>query len=745
MLRFLTCVQAKPSIMKRALFQITWLQPYRAKKTPWLAGLLLFLLPVVLTLPDLGAGEAVRDRYVEARLVSSVESARPGEDFWIALRLDHDAGWHTYWQYSTTGYAPSVDWDLPEGWEASSIAWPTPRVYMTAHIVDYIFENVAYLPVRITPPDSWDEAEVTLRGKVDWLMCEEVCIPGSASLSLTIPVREQSPEPDPRWGEAVLDTVTHLPEPLESWSSRAYVVEDRVWLLLQPDADAVAVSELYFFTDNGYVELEERQQVEQREDGSWLFHLERSPYASEADEYLTGVVRAESGWQGNPSRLGMEVRAPIHRESPPGEFAATTADEPELTSLFTGGTLGLVRNLALAFLGGLILNLMPCVFPVIGIKVMGFVQQAGEKRSRVVLHGLLFTLGVLVSFWILAAVIAILRAGGESLGWGFQLQSAPFVFVITILLFVFALNLSGLFEFGQSAIGAGGRLLHRSGFSGSFFSGVLATVVATPCAAPFLAPALGVAFAIPAAESFLIFSVIAIGLATPYLLLSAFPWMIKMLPKPGAWMETFRQAMAFPLYATVGYLVWTLAGQLTEARYGGFAFLALLLGLVVIAMATWIYGRYSGFDRTAKVRTAGRVAALLLLLGGLHLAYPQEKDPDDPLTINWIPWSPQLQEELRDEGKTVFVDFTARWCATCQTNKLSVFSSRRVLQRFADDEIVALQADWTNHDARITEELSRFGRSAIPFNVIYAPGRDDPHILPELLTPGIVLDALDSL
>jgi thiol:disulfide interchange protein DsbD len=386
--------------------------------------------------------------------------------------------------------------------------------------------------------------------------------------------------------------------------------------------------------------------------------------------------------------------------------------------------------------GGLILNLMPCVFPVLGIKILGFVNQAGADRRKVTLHGLAFAGGVLLSFWTLAGALAVLRAGGDQLGWGFQLQSPGFVFALAAVMLVFALSTSGVFEFGLRAVGVGAGLQTQGGFTGSFFTGVLATVVATPCSAPFLAPALGAALALPVAESFVVFTAIAVGLALPYLLLSIFPQAVKLLPRPGAWMETFKQAMAFPLYATVGYLIWVLAGQL---KADDTALLGVLLGLTVIAMAAWLYGRYATFSATPARARLGVIGGLILLGLGAGLGWPR---PGVPTEVVWRPWSPEAVAEAVADGKPVYVDFTARWCFTCQTNKKAVFGSAEVLKSFCEREVVTLRADWTDADPRITAELAKWNRSAVPFNLVYLPGKPAPIILPELLTPGVVLDAL---
>ena len=347
----------------------------------------------------------------------------------------------------------------------------------------------------------------------------------------------------------------------------------------------------------------------------------------------------------------------------------------------------------------------------------------------------MFSLGVLSSFWTLGAVLAVLRAGGDQLGWGFQLQSPVFVFILAAIMLVFALAMSGVFEFGLSATGVGANLQSKDGLTGSFFTGVLATVVATPCSAPFLAPALGAALALPTGQSFIVFTAIAVGLSMPYLLLSLFPDAIKILPRPGAWMETFKQVMAFPLYGTVGALVWVLSGQTSE---GGS--LNAILGLTVIAMAVWLYGRYAKFGAKPSSRRIGIWGGLAVLVAGAALGWPRSPAPTD---IVWEKWSPEAIASAQAEGHPVYVDFTARWCATCQTNKKIVFGSDEVKKYFRDNNVVTLKADWTKKDAKITQELARWGRSAVPFNLVYLPEAAEPQILPELLTPGIVLEALE--
>lgn len=383
--------------------------------------------------------------------------------------------------------------------------------------------------------------------------------------------------------------------------------------------------------------------------------------------------------------------------------------------------------LLFAFIGGLILNIMPCVFPVLGIKIMSVVQQAGKDKRMVLLHGLAYTLGILICFWALGALVISL---GKA--WGFQLQSPGFVYGLCVFFLVFGLNMAGLFEIGASAVGVGANLQAKHGLSGSFFSGLLATVVATPCSAPFLGSALGYTVTLPAAQAMLMFSMIGLGLASPFLLLSLAPKLISALPRPGAWMESFKQGMSFLLFGTVAFLAWVLTGMVQ-----GQPMLFTLFSLVIIALGCWIYGRWSLPHKSARTRGLALVFTLLCLGGGLAVGWPQ-------IEKKWEVWSPERVSELRAEGKAVYIDYTAQWCFTCQVNK-RVYQDPDLMKLIQDKKVVLLKADWTNEDPRITKALSALGKAAVPVNVLYAPGKDEPVILPELLTVDNVSAVLKDL
>jgi thiol:disulfide interchange protein DsbD len=701
---------------------------------------------------------AVRNGAVQVELVARQAAVQPGQPFWVALRVEHDAPWHTYWLNAGTGYPTSLAWTLPEGFSAGPIVWPAPHTVKdtAGNVTGNGYEGTVHLFVQITPPATLAVGStVQLRAAADWLMCAESCMPGDAKVALTLPV---AADPGAE-NAAVAKAFADLPRDPAPWGVSARRDGAKVFLTITAPQGAAAAhvpEGLHFFEEQALIDYAALQTVTVGR-GTWSLEL-----ATVADAArLKGLLVAKNGWTAGEGYAALAVDVPLAATKAAGAtVGATEGSAPAPGGSSAGATdgaaasAGLLGTVLLAFLGGVVLNLMPCVFPVLGIKVLGFVNQAGSDRGKIVLHGLVFTAGVLASFWALAGALLALRAGGEQLGWGFQLQSAAFVYGMAIFMFVFALNLSGLFEVGLSATGAAAGLQSQEGLGGSFFTGMLATLVATPCSAPFLAPALGAALALSAVESLVVFTAIAVGLSAPYLLLSLFPSAVKVLPRPGAWMETFKQLMAFPLYATVGWLVWVLAAQTAGDDYG---LLMILFAFVLVAMAAWAYGRFGQAHGKPSRQRWGTAAALALLVAGVALGWPQPPPAvgssstgaggasgKGAYAVAWQPWSPEAVAAAQAAGRTIYVDFTARWCATCQTNKAAVFSSSEVLAELARRDVLLLKADWTNKDPRITQELAKFQRSAVPFNLLYHPGQAAPRVLPELLTPGIVLDALRS-
>ena len=664
---------------------------------------------------------------VSVSLVSPDTSVQPGHPVSVALRMEHNPRWHSYWINAGTGYPTELTWDLPSGWAAGNIQWPVPTLIKNAEgrVTGHGYDGVTYLPVTLsTPPAMPVGGHVQIKAQVSWLMCADVCIPGMADVALQLPVSDGPPQSN----DAVRTELARVPMPQEPAGWRANADRTGSAVALHVVAPA-GVQNAHFFSENEFIQYDQPQKASA--EGAVTSLLLPLAENSTIPTRLTGVFAYTNS---SGDYRGVRVDVPLSAAPAVSSAAATAAGADGTARAALSDRALSIGILMLALMGGLVLNLMPCVFPVLGIKILGFVNEAGSDRRRVALHGVMFSVGVLLSFWVLAGLLAMLRASGQQLGWGFQLQSAPFVFSLAVIILAFALSLSGVFDFGLRVTGTGSDLQSRQGLTGSFFSGVLATVVATPCSAPFLAPALGSALTLPTLQSFAVFTCIAAGLAAPYLLLSLFPQAVSALPRPGRWLETFKQAMAFPLYATVAFLMWVLAGQTSES-----GLLSALLGLTIVAMAVWVYGRY---NRPAVPLGRARLAMLgasFLLIAGCVFGWPHAAKAND---VVWEPWSPERIAQLQAEDRPIYVDFTARWCATCQANKRVVFASDAVKQVLRQRKVALLKADWTNSDPRITAELLKWNRSAVPFNLVYLPGVAQPEILPEILTPSIVLGAI---
>lgn len=717
------------------------------ESTPFSRWFLLFLILATCT-PGLlfaGSGPAVTQPHVVARLITDRATIGPGETFRVGIHYKLEDHWHIYWKNpGDTGLSTEITWEFPEGFEVGPLEWPTPVRFEMFELMNYVHENDVVLFAQVTAPANLPANQtLTFRARTDWLVCEKVCVPGGASLEMSLPTASAGTSAEPVIAALFDGAEALLPQgATDRYTLRGYFDANTVYLLLiaQNGAALPPLDALYFFEDNsallddeGFslspaIDSNAPQRVTAIHETAVLLKLKKSNYAPAAMVTISGVFAGHDAWGGNAGS-GLAISGPI-QSGRPGDWPATTSK---------GGTPAgsLWGSVALGFLGGLILNLMPCVFPVLGLKIMSFVNQAGQDKRKVALHGLIFAAGVLVSMWLLAGTLIALRAGGQELGWGFQLQNPSIVFILAAVLLLFGLNMSGVFEIGSSAMGIGQNLTHRSGASGSFFSGVLATVVATPCSAPFLAPAIGAVLILPAIQSLTVFTAIGLGLAAPYLILSFAPRMVQLLPRPGAWMETLKQSMAFLLYASAGFLIWVQADQiLTGTQFDKLQLLYAIFGLVLIAIGAWIYGRWATPVARKKQRRIATVAALLCIAGGIYAGMPK------PSLLTWMDWEPGLAEQLAEEGKTVYVDFTASWCFTCQVNKRVVFGNNRVIRSFIDQEIVLLKADWTHNDERITRALAAYNRSAVPFNLVYGPALDEPTILPELLTPDTVLNAV---
>jgi thiol:disulfide interchange protein DsbD len=674
----------------------------------------------------LPAGAApVQQPHSQAELVPERAAVTPGQPLTVGLHLRLEDGWHVYWKNpGDAGMPTSIAWTLPQGFSAGPMAWPAPRRIDVPPLTSYGYEGeVMHLTEIQVPADAKPGAQVPIRAKADWLVCKEICIPASADFSLSLPVSPAPVDTDPARAEVFAKARSAAPMPLAGWQATAYREGDALLLQVVPDAaGAPHLHGLEFFpTREGVVANAVKQQFSRLGSGYGV-RMTVSPQPIGELNGLTGVLVAEPGFG---AARAVEIDVPFS----PGPAPAAAAS----------AGFGLAMALVLAFGGGLILNLMPCVFPVLAIKVLGVAQQAHGHSAKLRAHGLLFALGVVASFWAIAGLLLALRAGGADLGWGYQLQSPVIVAGLALLFFVLALTLSGVFQIGTGVQALAGGIRVRNEHADALFSGLLATLVASPCTAPFMGAALGFALVQPALDAMLVFTALALGMALPYTVLCFLPALIRRLPRPGRWMETLRQALAFPLYATVVWLVWVLGQQ---AGIDGAA--KLLAALVVIAAALWVLGHWGHAANGARL--TARVAAAALIAGALVFAWPQGAPGPQPAARAegaWQPWSEGAVSSALAAGKPVFVEFTAAWCVTCQVNKRLVLNAADVEQRFVDLGVTRLRADWTSRDAAISAALARLNRSGVPVYALYSPAQREPLLLPEVLTRSVVLEALD--
>lgn len=690
--------------------------------------LLLSFLAVVCLSATLHADE---QSHVKVSLIPEVRTIAPGAPFWVVVRLKMDPRWHTYWiNPGDSGEPTKIKWNLPTGFEAGPIQWPHPQRIEVPPLVSFGYEGEAALLVRITPPRDLKLAErVTLAAHVNWLECEELCIPGEAPVSAVVqtgPVVEN----DPTQAQFFSESRARLPLESADWSFAAGLGNGFVRLtatpppwLKEPVAEAEFFAEMRGQLANGRSSWD-------RGDGAYVMDLPVSDESTGTVRRLTGVLVSKSGWRGPGSERAIRVDVEIagNAGTIPGPAASP----------------GLLGAIGLAFIGGLLLNLMPCVFPVLSIKVLSLVGQADAPIGARMRNAGVYSLGVLVAFWALAGLLIALRAGGEQLGWGFQLQSPPVIAGLASLFFLIALNLFGVFEVGVSLTRLGGKS-GGEGAGASFSSGLLATIVATPCTAPFMGSALGFALTQPAPAALAIFTSLGAGMALPFVALAASPRLLRFLPRPGAWMETMKQALGFLLAATVVWLAWVL-GQQT----GSDGVAMLLAALVVQAVGAWVLGKWAVVTRSAAVRTAAGIVAAVLILGGavaaVKLAGSGEPPASQAAAESWEPYSEARVNELRAAGRPVFVDFGAAWCLTCQVNERVALAAAPVLAKFQEKNVAMLKADWTSRDPAITQALTKLGRSGVPTYALYSKDASaPPRLLPEVLTPTLVIDALDKL
>jgi thiol:disulfide interchange protein/DsbC/DsbD-like thiol-disulfide interchange protein len=684
---------------------------------------------------------------VTARLVAGVQSVQPGQPLQLGLQQRIADHWHTYWlNPGDSGLAPSIEWTLPAGASAGPIEWPVPSRFPLGPLVNYGYAGEVTLLDTLQVPASLREGErFEVQAKVDWLVCKDVCIPQQVVLGLSLPVRATAAAPGP--DAALLQQArSRLPVPgpgVAQWHAEG--ADKRVLSFAAPQPALPEHDDAYFYAARWGRLAHAAPQALQRGDtpAAWRLGLPLGEDPPAADEPPAGVlVLSQKGRPVAAYALG-DVTAPA--PAAPAPTPASNAGPAASPSL--------ALALGFALLGGLVLNLMPCVFPVLTIKALSLLQTAQGSRRTVRLHGLAYTAGVLLSFAALAGLLVALKAGGDQVGWGFQFQSPAFVLLLALLMFGMGLGLSGVVTVGASVSGVGSGLAARGGFSGSFFTGVLATVVATPCTAPFMGAAIGYALTQPAAVTFAVFLCLGLGLALPYLLLCEWPALQRRLPRPGAWMERVKQGLAFPLYASAAWLAWVLTQQ------AGSAALAMALACAIaLAFAAWLQGSTRGLAG-ARARQAATAAAALLAVASVvsgPLAVGAADTGPTPATAEaaapgrhgsdrgWEPYSPERLEALLAQGKPVFVNLTADWCLTCLVNERVALGPERVDEAFRSAGVTRLKGDWTRRDERITRLLEQHGRSGVPLYLFYPAGADNhrPTVLPQLLSPDLVLTTL---
>jgi len=686
---------------------------------------LLLIACLYLALPAVAA--PVAQPHSEAELIPEHTSIAPGAILTVALRLQMEDHWHVYWKNpGDAGMPTSIAWTLPPGYVAGPIQWPAPQRIGTGPLTSYGYEReVALLTDIRVPKNARPGTQVPLRAKADWLVCREICIPATAAFELSVPVANQSGSPDPLWEPTFIAARSRIPEPLSNWQAKAYRRGNDFVIRLSSQGNAPSIDKLAFFPEQEGVIANAGEQKLTRSANGYDLRFAVAPQPIGDATTLAGVLVAEPGLG---DARAVEIALDVERGALP-ESAPTTSH------------VGLAAAIALAFGGGLLLNLMPCVFPVLAIKVLGVIQQAHGDPRKLRTHGLLFALGVLLAFWAIAGLLVGLRAQGTGLGWGYQLQSPAIVAGLAVLFFVLGLNLSGVFQIGLGLQTRAGSIRASGAHADALLTGLLATVVASPCTAPFMGAAVGFALMQPSLYAMLVFTGLAVGMALPYVILCFLPRLIQRLPKPGPWMDTLKQLLAFPLYATVVWLVWVLGQQV-----GGDGVARLLAGFVTIAAGLWALGRRP--HSRGAIRAGITVAAIALILGGIALGWPHgepAKTSPQRAEGQWQPWSEATVEAALSQGRPVFVDFTAAWCVTCQVNKRLVLHSDEVDRRFTELGVVRLRADWTNRDSAITAALARLNRSGVPVYAVYTPARREPILLPEVLTRATVLDALASI
>ncbi|MBN4075008.1 MAG: thiol:disulfide interchange protein [SAR86 cluster bacterium] len=702
------------------------------------------LASILLLLSYSVQAQVVIGEHVDAELVAEMTGVTPGQSTWVALRLDHMENWHTYWKNpGDAGRATEINWTLPTGVSAGEIVWPTPkRIVLPADLIDFGYEDEIFLQVLLSIPASYQGESLDISGNVQWLECEDICIPGGAVVALSLPVLEESQiTQNAQWIVDFATTRASIPTSDVSFDATYSIAEGRLNILVQAtEAVFENASEIRFIPSEHRV----FDYISPQDITSQLSSLQLSqghhPRLSEAPEEITGLLLVTDD---NGRLTSYEIAA-----TPDGISTADLgllAASADTTTSSSSSQMSLLLVFGFALLGGMILNLMPCVFPILSLKVLSLASSSNSTLREKRLHGLAYAAGVISAFLILASVLLVLQAGGSLIGWGFHLQSPWFVSVLIFLFFVMGLSMSGVVEFGTSIMGVGTELQDKEGYSGSFFTGILASVVASPCTAPFMGAALGFAFTQSAIVALAVFFALGLGMALPFLLISFNPTLSSLLPHPGKWMLTFKQVLAFPLYATVVWLLWVLGNQT-----GTDGMALVVASCVLLAFAAWLYQRRHGIQSSFWRYTNALVIlfCLVITLGVIRSPMLETQAIAQVVSedANYEVYSNARLAELRESGQPVFVNMTASWCITCLVNEKVALGSEAFISALEENNVTYLKGDWTNNDPEITAVLRRYETSGVPLYLMFPADPSQPaEVLPQILTTNIVLGALERI
>ena len=680
-----------------------------------------------------GSAPARAENLVKIRLIPERSMVEPGETIRVGIEQSITPGWHTYWKNpGDSGTAPAVSWSLPPGFEAGPLQWPSPRKLPIGHLLNYGYEDSVILLQNLSIPSSLPDGPVTLKAKIELLVCKEECIPEFGEYSLTLNAESEEDN-----GAFLDQAAQKMPLP-SAWDVQ-FTEEDSLFKLDVRGMDATLLDtikpeQVHFLpADWGLVINADPPRVA-IEDGVVTLRQKRDTRPLNALPETSGLIQITAPETGLPLQTYAITAQPATTQTASGAGNLINSVAPAAAPF--------MQAFIFALLGGLILNLMPCVFPVLSIKVLSLVKIAEQSPGIARMHGLAYTAGIVLSFVTIALVLIMLRAGGDEIGWGFQLQNPLMVTMLAYVVFIIGLNLAGVFEISGSLGNFGNKLAQGDGIKSSFFTGVLATLVATPCTAPFMGVAIGAALVLPVFMALVIFAAMGLGLALPYLVLAFVPAARRYLPKPGAWMETFRQFLAFPMFATSAWLVWVVSQQA-----GPMGVLGALIGLVLIAFAFWLLG-HTPKNKFWYVKL--RVLALVALASAFLLAPATQMDTPQQGQTSYTfgePFSPEVLNEALRGPDPVFVEMTAAWCISCKVNHAVAINTDTTKALFKKYNIRYLIGDWTNKDPMITEYLKSFGRNGVPIYIYYGPPdatgkRPAPLMLPQILTTGIVADAV---